>query len=47
MLIEFSVQNCFSFWERATFSMIPGLGRLKKEHINAVCNNLKVSHKII
>ena len=35
MLIEFSVENCFSFWERATFSMIPGLGRLKKEHINA------------
>ncbi len=35
MLIRFSVENCFSFLERATFSMIPGLGRLKKEHINA------------
>ena len=35
MFIRFSVENCFSFLERATFSMIPGLGRLKKEHINA------------
>ena len=35
MLIRFSVENCFSFLERATFSMIPGMGRLKKEHINA------------
>ena len=35
MLIRFSVENCFSSLERATCSMIPGLGRLKKEHINA------------
>lgn len=34
MLIGFSVENCFSFAERTNFSMIPGLGRLKKEHIN-------------
>jgi len=35
MLIRFTAENCFSFSERVSFSMIPGLGRLKKEHINA------------
>lgn len=34
MLIRFSVENCFSFAQRAVFSMLPGLGRLKPEHVN-------------
>lgn len=41
MLILFSVENCLSFAERAEFSMIPGKGRLKKEHINAPKHGLR------
>lgn len=32
MLIRFTVENFLSFKERATFSMLPGKGTLKKEH---------------
>jgi hypothetical protein len=32
MLIRFSVQNIYSFRDKVTFSMLPGLERLKPEH---------------
>jgi AAA15 family ATPase/GTPase len=32
MLIRFTVENFLSFKDRATFSMLPGKGTLKKEH---------------
>ncbi|MGL5894469.1 MAG: AAA family ATPase [Bacteroidales bacterium] len=32
MLIRFSIENFLSFYNRETFSMLPGKGTLKKEH---------------
>lgn len=40
MLIRFSVENLFSFKERETLSLIPGLERLKKDHKGLAVNNV-------
>ena len=42
MLIRFTVENFLSFKDRATFSMLPGKGTLKKEHKTDAVKGVRV-----
>ena len=42
MLIRFSVQNIYSFRDRVTFSMLPGLERLKPEHKSEPVDDISI-----